>query len=79
MVGSAIVRELKKQGYNNIITRSHEELDLCKQDDTEAFFENEDLDALQDELNRESDNSGKAHKQEGGFLNAIKNLGANRK
>lgn len=48
-------------------------------DDAEAFFENEDLDALQDELNRESDNPGKAHKQEGGFLNAIKNLGANRK
>lgn len=41
MVGSAIVRELKKQGYNNIITRSHKELDLCKQDDVEDFFENE--------------------------------------
>ena len=41
MVGSAIVKELKKQGYNNIITRSHKELDLCKQDDVEDFFENE--------------------------------------
>ena len=29
MVGSAIVRELKKQGYTNIITRTHAELDLC--------------------------------------------------
>ena len=27
MVGSAIVRALKKQGYNNIIVRTHKELD----------------------------------------------------
>ena len=26
MVGSAIVRELKRQGYENIITRTHKEL-----------------------------------------------------
>src|SRR5574344_121823 len=38
MVGSAIVRELQRQGYNNIITRTHAELDLCRQDDVEAFF-----------------------------------------
>ena len=38
MVGSAIVRELKKQGYTNIITRTHHELDLCRQKDVEAFF-----------------------------------------
>ena len=30
MVGSAIVRELKRQGYTNIITRTHKELDLCR-------------------------------------------------
>jgi GDP-L-fucose synthase len=41
MVGSAIVRELKKQGYTNIITRTHKELDLCRQADVEAFFEAE--------------------------------------
>lgn len=41
MVGSAIVRELKKQGYDNIITRSHKELDLTRQDQVEAFFEME--------------------------------------
>ena len=29
MVGSAIVRELERQGYTNIITRTHKELDLC--------------------------------------------------
>lgn len=38
MVGSAIVRELKRQGYNNIITRTHAELDLCRQADVEKFF-----------------------------------------
>ncbi len=38
MVGSAIVRELRRQGYNHIITRTHKELDLCRQDQVEAFF-----------------------------------------
>jgi len=41
MVGSAIVRELKKQGYTNIITRTHKELDLTRQRDVEEFFEEE--------------------------------------
>ena len=40
-VGSAIVRELKRQGYTNIITRTHAELDLCRQDAVEAFFATE--------------------------------------
>lgn len=38
MVGSAIVRELKKQGYSNIVTRTHKELDLTRQEAVEAFF-----------------------------------------
>ncbi len=38
MVGSAIVRELKRQGFTNIITRTHAELDLTRQDDVESFF-----------------------------------------
>ncbi len=38
MVGSAIVRELKRQGYTNIVTRSHKELDLTRQDAVESFF-----------------------------------------
>ncbi len=38
MVGSAIVRELKRQGYSNILTRTHKELDLCRQDEVEKFF-----------------------------------------
>lgn len=41
MVGSAIIRELKKQGYTNIITRTHKELDLCRQDEVEKFFAEE--------------------------------------
>lgn len=38
MVGSAIVRELQRQGYCNIITRTHGELDLCRQEQVEKFF-----------------------------------------
>lgn len=41
MVGSAIVRELERQGYTNIITRTHRELDLTRQDQVEAFFAEE--------------------------------------
>lgn len=38
MVGSAIVRELKRQGYENIITRTHAELDLVNQKAVDDFF-----------------------------------------
>lgn len=41
MVGSAIVRELKRQGYTNIITRTHAELDLTRQEEVERFFADE--------------------------------------
>ena len=41
MVGSAIVRELQKQGYSNIITRTHSELDLTQQDAVRQFFSQE--------------------------------------
>lgn len=41
MVGSAIVRELERQGYTNIITRTHKELDLIDQTAVNAFFEKE--------------------------------------
>ena len=33
MVGSAILRRLKAKGYGNIVTRTRDELDLCRQDD----------------------------------------------
>ena len=41
MVGSAIVRELQRQGYTNIITRTHQELNLCRQEAVEKFFAEE--------------------------------------
>mgnify|MGYP002519711194 CR=1 FL=1 len=41
MVGSAIVRELHRQGFTNIVTRTHSELDLTRQADVEAFFQQE--------------------------------------
>ena len=41
MVGSAIVRELQRQGYYNIVTRSHAELDLTRQEAVERFFADE--------------------------------------
>lgn len=41
MVGSAIIRELQREGYTNIITRTHAELDLIRQEDVELFFAKE--------------------------------------
>ncbi len=41
MVGSAIMRKLKAEGFTNIVTRTLSELDLCKQKDVEDFFVSE--------------------------------------
>lgn len=41
MVGSAIVRRLQRDGFNNIVTRSSAELDLRNQAAVEAFFTEE--------------------------------------
>ena len=41
MVGSAIVRNLNAQGYLNIVTRTHSEMDLTNQAAVKAFFEQE--------------------------------------
>lgn len=41
MVGSAIVRELRRHGYEKLIMRTHEELDLGRQEAVELFFETE--------------------------------------
>lgn len=46
MVGSAICRLLKKKGYNNLIVKSHSELDLTKQDDVNNFFNHEKPDVV---------------------------------
>jgi len=41
LVGSALLRKLQSQGYNNLITRTHAELDLTSQSAVEEFFANE--------------------------------------
>lgn len=41
LVGSAIVRRLEKEGFSNLVTRTHQELDLTRQSEVEAFFEKE--------------------------------------
>ena len=41
LVGSAMVRELEKQGYTNLIMRTHEALDLENQQAVAAFFAEE--------------------------------------
>ena len=41
MVGSAIVRELQRRGYNNLVLRTHGELDLRRQEAVERFFATE--------------------------------------
>ena len=41
MVGSAIVRELIKQGYDNLVLKTHAELDLTRQVEVEKFFADE--------------------------------------
>lgn len=39
LAGSAIVRQLKNQGFENIITKTRQELNLLRQKDVEDFFE----------------------------------------
>ena len=46
LVGSAIVRSLNRQGYENVIGRTHKELDLTDQAAVRDFFEKERLDVV---------------------------------
>jgi len=41
LVGSAIVRQLDRQGYANLLTKSRAELDLCSQNAVNGFFQQE--------------------------------------
>ena len=41
LVGSALVRKLRTEGYTHIITQTHGELDLTRQDRVETFFKEE--------------------------------------
>lgn len=44
MVGSAIVRKLQAEGFTNIITKTHSELDLTSQSEVRDFFQNQKID-----------------------------------
>ena len=44
MVGSAICRALKKNGYENIVTRTHAELDLLDTAKVREFYQSENID-----------------------------------
>ncbi|MGN0221208.1 MAG: GDP-L-fucose synthase family protein [Prevotella sp.] len=46
LVGSAIWRNLQQRGYNNLVGRSHQELDLTNQNAVKAFFDQEHPDAV---------------------------------
>ena len=41
LVGSAILRLLQNEGYQNIVVKTHKELDLGNKNDVNAFFEHE--------------------------------------
>lgn len=41
MVGSALCRRLRAMGFTNLLTRTHDALDLTRQHETELFFERE--------------------------------------
>ncbi len=41
LVGSSIMRKLQSEGYTNIISHIHSELDLIRQTEVEVFFEKE--------------------------------------
>ena len=41
LVGSAILRNLQSLGYNNLLLKTHKELDLTSQSDVQALFQNE--------------------------------------
>jgi GDP-L-fucose synthase len=46
MVGSSILEKLKSSGHNNIITRTHSELDLINQAEVNSFFNKENIDIV---------------------------------
>jgi len=46
LVGSAIVRALRRNGNNNIVSRTHAQLDLRDQSQVQAFFEAEMIDEV---------------------------------
>ena len=39
LLGSALIKKLESNGFRNVITRTHKELDLTRYDDVKVFFE----------------------------------------
>ena len=48
LVGSAIVRKLKSQGYENIITRNRQQCDLTNSGQVKQLFEENNIDYVFD-------------------------------
>lgn len=46
LVGSAILKNLQSKGYNNIVFRTHKELDLTSQEEVASFFKEEKPEAV---------------------------------
>lgn len=44
LVGSAMVRKLKSEGFNNLVLRTRQEVDLCNQAQVNNFFSSEKID-----------------------------------
>ena len=53
LVGSAIIRALKAQGYNNIITRNRQQCDLTNPYHVKQLFETTPIDYVFDAAARE--------------------------
>ena len=51
LVGSAIVRKLKEQGYNNIITATRQQCDLTDSTQVKLFFMQNDIDYVNNPSN----------------------------
>ena len=46
MVGSAVLSKMSELGYNNIVTKTRQEVNLLDQKSVESFFEQEKFDAV---------------------------------
>ena len=46
MVGSSVLNSLRDAGYNNIITKNRQEVDLCSQSEVSTLFKTESIDVV---------------------------------
>ena len=61
LVGSAIVRTLQENGYDNIVTKTRSEVDLLNQPQVEDFFASERIDYVFDAAARVGGNNSNDH------------------